>query len=554
MGNLKGVVVASALCLAGTSPALAVVQNYTNLDGVPTPVTVDGGTQAFTVTVPNTDFPGGSLINEVSISIEFDKTSNVCPDTGDAGNGTFNSEISFVLTNNTTGTNVTLVPTNTYSGGTQPGGGGLTVTVVFDDDFVTNPSGTPTSGNFNPINPLSAFDGQSPSNGPAAIWTLTAGDSVGADPLCFTQYTLTIDAEPPANTVIIADDYAVTDVNTDATFNLTANDTNVTNASLSFPAQFAGTVSGGGTVLTITGIGVYTINNANGNVTFDPVATYTGRVPAVTYQGHDGDVGNLTTGLIQLVVNERSLCTDGDPSVDPVFVMGVVDDIAYVFDLASANTSLATYAGGGGTTGAATVLFNTDTVTLAPGVETSVNGPTSGLNSVGLDTAREKVFFASTGLRTGDTLNDTLLMYDGPTEILYELIGESHAGNLTGDGDGDDDTFNSINYTDVNELAASFGIPTPITAGNELGGAAGEYFGGSYFFGTEGDGTSGNIDQIWRLDLDYANPLPNTNGAVPSITNMQLVHTYTGDTAHDWGDVIVRPNSDGTRTRHRFAT
>ncbi|NJN55956.1 MAG: tandem-95 repeat protein, partial [Anaerolineae bacterium] len=82
-------------------------------------------------------------------------------------------------------------PFFTYSENSVYGG---TVTITFDDNAAAQVGGpAPTSGTFRPEEPLSNYVGENP----LGIWTLTVGDSLAGDPVCFYDFSLTVNAEQP---------------------------------------------------------------------------------------------------------------------------------------------------------------------------------------------------------------------------------------------------------------------------------------------------------------------------------------------------------------------
>ena len=141
------------------------------------PVTITNDT-----TLPNS-FPANALITDIDIEIVWRKTAGSCanPLPDDA----FHSETSFELIGpNTACSSVSLITTGTYSGGLNIS----QVTTLFDESSTNTPSGTPSSGTFNPIGNLSSCVGGSP----FGVWNLKAGDNSCRDPLCVFEYTLNI--------------------------------------------------------------------------------------------------------------------------------------------------------------------------------------------------------------------------------------------------------------------------------------------------------------------------------------------------------------------------
>lgn len=143
------------------------------------------------------DFVAGSAVQHVNLAVDFEKIDGTC--STHAGGDAYNSEI-FMYLESPAGTQVALIEDalnsagsgagTTYTGKTYSG----PVTVTFDDWAATTVGGLfPVSGTFKPVEPLSAFYGETP----LGDWTLYVGDSAAGDPLCFYEYTLTIDAAQP---------------------------------------------------------------------------------------------------------------------------------------------------------------------------------------------------------------------------------------------------------------------------------------------------------------------------------------------------------------------
>jgi uncharacterized repeat protein (TIGR01451 family) len=124
-------------------------------------ISVDAGTVDRSLIFTGADFPAGSSIRDVNISIRFIKTAGTCANP--VGGPPYNDEILFRMT--------------------------------FDNAASAVPSGVPATGTFLPTGPgtMSDFDGEDP----LGTWTLTVGDDANRDPLCYDWSTLTIDADPP---------------------------------------------------------------------------------------------------------------------------------------------------------------------------------------------------------------------------------------------------------------------------------------------------------------------------------------------------------------------
>lgn len=178
--------------------ALGFVNGQTTVSktyGGPT-VSVDGcGTYCVAlpgVTFTTADFPAGSVITDVNVSINFLKTDGSCaaPATG----GSFHDETNFRI--NSPSSSVILAGPGTWSGGVSS----PAVTTVFDQSAATTPSGTPVNGTFLPSGgDLNSFNSQSP----FGTWVLWAGDTAGADPLCVNSYTVTITVAMVCNTTAV---------------------------------------------------------------------------------------------------------------------------------------------------------------------------------------------------------------------------------------------------------------------------------------------------------------------------------------------------------------
>lgn len=185
--------------------AAAITETYTNA----TPANVDPRQTSpvnRSVTVPAVDFPNGVTVDNIIISIDFDKrdrNNGVCSNYN--GGLVYNNEIYFELSKPSAGISSILIPFNTYSGNVHPAptNNGF-ITVVLDDDATTTVGGgTPVAGTFAPVNPLSVFEGLDPSG----IWTLTMADSAAQDPLCFFSYTLSIEASSQVDISVTKSDF-----------------------------------------------------------------------------------------------------------------------------------------------------------------------------------------------------------------------------------------------------------------------------------------------------------------------------------------------------------
>ena len=197
---IRLVVVMLVVALASHSVYADVASTTDNPAGY---LSVDGTTTSRSLTFTIADFPAGSSINDVNIDIRFLKTDGSCTS---PGSGTpYDNEILFRLTS-PGGTNVTLINYGTFRTNSTSAG---VVTTTFDDAASAAPAGAPATGTFLPTGPggMNDFDGEDP----LGTWTLTAGDSAGADPLCYDWSTLTIDADAPSPSLSLGKSVDVAD-------------------------------------------------------------------------------------------------------------------------------------------------------------------------------------------------------------------------------------------------------------------------------------------------------------------------------------------------------
>lgn len=175
-----------------------------------TPGAADGSSLDRTVTVPIGLFPAGSMVLNVRVIIDFNKIDDGQPPAGcgaTPGSDPWNEEMYFYLTS-PAGTRVVLAESAANRGGS---GLGATYSqgdvyngpyvVVFDDEALLAAGPVPLSGTFRPEQPLSGFDGESPSG----AWTLTVGDDAVQDPLCFAAFALELTASSEPVTDLVLD-------------------------------------------------------------------------------------------------------------------------------------------------------------------------------------------------------------------------------------------------------------------------------------------------------------------------------------------------------------
>ncbi len=158
------------------------------------------------------------------------------------------------------------------------------------------------------FDPLPAFSGV------ATPITYQVGDSNGSTDTAL----ITITVQPPPKAL---PDTGTTPQNVNITVNPLSNDTpstgtgsplNKTTVLLKDP-----TTGNFGTSVTIPGQGTYTVNPTTGEVTFDPLPTFTGVATPVTYQVKDGD-GVPATSTITITVTGIAPTATDDVSATPV--------------------------------------------------------------------------------------------------------------------------------------------------------------------------------------------------------------------------------------------
>lgn len=167
MNKFKSMISAIAL-LAGSAANAALISESVDYG---TSVYIDGSSITRSLSVTDT----GALA-DIDVWVDFSKCSSLNTANGTCNDSRFSylREIVFSITS-PLGTTVSLVAEDTYTGGTNVSN----VVVTFDDSSSNVLSGTPVTGTFNPVGSLSDFIGEA-ING---LWTLTAQDTVGADPL-----------------------------------------------------------------------------------------------------------------------------------------------------------------------------------------------------------------------------------------------------------------------------------------------------------------------------------------------------------------------------------
>ncbi|MBN9106243.1 MAG: tandem-95 repeat protein [Propionibacteriaceae bacterium] len=147
--------------------------------------------------------------------------------------------------------------------------------------------------------------------GPATI-SYQVSDSNGTPATA--QLTVTVGVPPHAD-----DESGTTPQNTDIVLDLLTGDLpgqDGAGHSGSWDRDSLVFASNGSTTLTVDGEGTYTIDQATGEVTFDPVRTFTGKAATVTYQVTDS-FGNTATAKIDITVTALTPVATNDSRTTP---------------------------------------------------------------------------------------------------------------------------------------------------------------------------------------------------------------------------------------------
>lgn len=134
-----------------------------------------------------TDFPAGSVIESISVSVSFRKVDGSCASPG-AGDP-FNEEVYFQLRgpNSLPTSNRRLIDYGDFTSSTD--GGAVTMTFPGTNSLPA----FPTTGSYIPDQALTVYHQESPFGN----WRVRGGDDAAQDPLCFTGYTISITANWP---------------------------------------------------------------------------------------------------------------------------------------------------------------------------------------------------------------------------------------------------------------------------------------------------------------------------------------------------------------------
>ncbi len=320
----------------------------------------------------------------------------------------------------------------------------------------------------------------------------------------------------------IEDDFAIADVDETVDIQVTNNDSTQIADSICIENP-ANTCDADGILVVPEG----TFSVQPGDVIrFEPNVGFSGIVTPINYLA-DSTLGggSQISAEIRVLINERSLCT-ADGTIEP-YVMGnpAGTDNLVVFQVQNTPAD--------GFTGDSQLEVDHD---VQAGIQNSDADPSNDvglvnqINSFGLDTARNFAFYHDNAQVDSP---ETLFMFDANTGEIFEIIGPNAPAGYP---------------SDYSTVLAGTGEDL---CGTELGGAAGEYFGGSFYFGVEQDQGCGGapdsdgtaFDRIFRMDFDFSVYPPQP------IVPATLIWTFDpaaqggvgSGTAHDWGDILVSP-------------
>jgi len=332
---------------------------------------------------------------------------------------------------------------------------------------------------------------------------------------------------------LTGDDFIITDPETSIDLAVLDNDDpGADPGSVTFSAQPAGTVSAGGSVLTVPDEGVFTVQ-PDGSIRFDPESGFFGRTTPVRYEV---DVaGSTAAAEIQVLINEHELCEPTGPGNQGFALASPVNTEVHIVEISDPNNPNPDL-----NPGNTQLLFDhnqiaaqqngdVDTANDIPYLGTRPSGApdpdpsvvsnaeigNGDINSMAVDSANERLYYTS---NSGGGENRSVFVYDGPSQRIGRLIVDVTVISLSECPDG--------SCGDL-EISASRGL-------NDAGG---EYHAGRLFLGAEN--VDGSFDRIYRIDIDEVDS--RVNGTFPpTINDTGLLYTFE-DADHDWGDLVVKP-------------
>ncbi len=358
-----------------------------------------------------------------------------------------------------------------------------------------------------------------------------AANVLGSDEFYFVD-DVEIDAEIPAPPTNLTDDFAVADYGEPAIVNVTDNDNTVVAGTVCIEDQGTPGTCDPDSALIVPGEGVWV--ELNDVIQFTPEDGFSGAPDPINYLADVGG-GVFESAEFRVIINERSLCTaDGtiqpyvmaNPSGTNNLVVFQVQDAQNPGDITNTGPSYLE-------------LDHNAQAAIQNGDADPDNnvGTVNQINSLGLDTARNYVFYHDNAqaVNSSNTVGgrQRLYMWDADLEQIHELIGPNAPAGYPS------------SYASV--------VPAPqVICGTEMGSAAGEYFGGSYYFGLEEesgcDSDGFTYDTLYKLDFDFSVYPPEP--IVPATLIWTFDPANAGNqgagTAHDWGDILVTPeDADG---------
>ncbi len=193
VGPAEGLGATCDACLPQPSQTY-IFSNYVDATGG---LGVDGTGATFvnagTITIPPGAVPNGWVVEDINVTVEYDKTDGSCGSPGAANS--YLGEFGLGL-DAPDGTRLTFVVQGTYSGANDISPG---VTQTFDDEAgAPPPGGVPVNGTYQPaVGSLSTFDGSTVEG----TWEILGNDNAGGDPLCVIGASLEILVSPPPSGV-----------------------------------------------------------------------------------------------------------------------------------------------------------------------------------------------------------------------------------------------------------------------------------------------------------------------------------------------------------------
>ena len=298
-----------------------------------------------------------------------------------------------------------------------------------------------------------------------------------------------------------ANDFAITDPDTNINLTVLDNDgTDVDASSVTFPTQSAGTVSGGGSILTVPNEGVYTVQG-DGSITFlTPIPTLPVAARRSPTRSSNTGGTSTNTATVQVLIDERALCVPSDPNNIGYALASAGDNTAgtprvYVVEISDP--------GAGTNPGNAQLLFDHNVIAAAQNGDGDPSNdiPYLGSAPTGAPAPDPSVVPLSRSAtvvstpwrsipRTSASTTPVTQAAPTTTRFLSTMVQPVGIGRF---------------IVDVTNLSSSE-CPSAACSNLQVGGTRGlndagaEYNAGRLFLGAEN--VSGNVDRIYYIDID----------------------------------------------------